>query len=72
MCNFPFRGEVVKGKNGIEQLGEIFDANSRQFLEDFTGNEVIARGFFFGLRWLMTAWVKRWIGSSSWYGVPKA
>jgi hypothetical protein len=27
-------------------LGEIFDANSGQFFEDFAGNEVIARGFF--------------------------
>jgi hypothetical protein len=27
-------------------LGEIFDANSKQFLEDFTSNELIARVFF--------------------------
>jgi hypothetical protein len=40
--------EVVEEQDGIEELGEIFDANSGQFLEDFTGNEVIARGFFLG------------------------
>jgi hypothetical protein len=38
--------EVVEKQDDIEELGEIFDANSRQFLEDFTGNEVTARGFF--------------------------
>jgi hypothetical protein len=38
--------EVVEKQDGIEELDEIFDANSRQFLEDFTSNEVIARGFF--------------------------
>jgi hypothetical protein len=37
--------EVVEKQDGIEELGEIFDAYSRQFLENFTGNEVIARGF---------------------------
>jgi hypothetical protein len=39
-------GEVVEKRGGIGDLGEIFDANSRQFLEDFPSNEVIARGFF--------------------------
>jgi hypothetical protein len=39
-------GEVVEKQDGIEELGEIFDANSRQFLEDFTSTEVIARGLF--------------------------
>jgi hypothetical protein len=39
-------GEVVEKEDGTEELGVIFDANSMQFLEDFTGNEVIARGFF--------------------------
>jgi hypothetical protein len=39
-------GGVVEKQDGIEELGEIFDANSGQFLEDFTGNEVIARDFF--------------------------
>jgi hypothetical protein len=39
-------GEVVEKQDGIEELGEIFDAISRQFLEDFTSNEVIARGMF--------------------------
>jgi hypothetical protein len=39
-------GEVVEKQDGIEDLGEIFDANSGKFFEDFTGNEVIARGFF--------------------------
>jgi hypothetical protein len=39
-------GEVVEKQDGIEELCEIFDANSRQFLEDFASNEVIARGFF--------------------------
>jgi hypothetical protein len=39
-------GEVVEKQDGNEELGEIFDANSTQFLEDFTSNEVIARGFF--------------------------
>jgi hypothetical protein len=61
-------GEVVEKQDCIEELGEIFDADSGQFLEDFNGNEVVARGFF-GLRWLMTAWisawVNRWIGCSS-------
>jgi hypothetical protein len=38
-------GEVVEKQDGIEELGEIFDVNSKQFLEDFTGNEFIARGF---------------------------
>jgi hypothetical protein len=41
-------GEVVEKQDGIEELGEIFDANSRQFLEDFTSNEGLARGFFLG------------------------
>jgi hypothetical protein len=27
-------------------LGEIFDADSGHFFEDFTGNEVVARRFF--------------------------
>jgi hypothetical protein len=39
-------GEVVEKQDGIEELGEIFDADSGQFFEDFTGNEVVARGFF--------------------------
>jgi hypothetical protein len=38
--------EIVEKQDGIEELGEIFDANSRQFSEDFTGNEVVAREFF--------------------------
>jgi hypothetical protein len=38
-------GEVVE-QDGTEELGEIFDAESGQFSEDFTGNEVVARGFF--------------------------
>jgi hypothetical protein len=48
LCNFPLGGEVVEKQDGINELGEIFDANSRQFLEDFASNEVIARGFFLG------------------------
>jgi hypothetical protein len=28
VCNFPLGGEVVEKQNGIEELGEIFDANS--------------------------------------------
>jgi hypothetical protein len=39
-------GEAVKKQDGIEELGEIFDADSGQFFEGFTGNKVIARGFF--------------------------
>jgi hypothetical protein len=39
-------GEVVEKQDGIEELGGIFDADSGQFFEDFTGNEVVARGFF--------------------------
>jgi hypothetical protein len=39
-------GEVVEKQDGIEELGEIFDADSGQFFEDFAGNEVVARGFF--------------------------
>jgi hypothetical protein len=46
LCNFPLGGEVVQKQDGIEELGEIFDDDSGQFFEDFTGNEVIARGFF--------------------------
>jgi hypothetical protein len=37
-------GEVVEKQDGIEELSEIFDADRRQFFEDFTGNEVVARG----------------------------
>jgi hypothetical protein len=29
-------GEVVEKEDGIEELGEIFDADSGQFFEDFT------------------------------------
>jgi hypothetical protein len=61
-------GEVVEKQDGTEELGEIFDADNGQFFEDFTGNEVIARGYL-GVRWLMAAWisalVKRGIGGSS-------
>jgi hypothetical protein len=32
VCNFPLGGEVVKKQDGIEELGEIFDADSGQFL----------------------------------------
>jgi hypothetical protein len=39
-------GEVVEKQDGIEELGEIFDADSGQYFEDFTSNEVIARGCF--------------------------
>jgi hypothetical protein len=45
LCNFPYGGEVIEKQDGIEELGEIFNANSRQFLEDFTRNEVRDRGF---------------------------
>jgi hypothetical protein len=38
--------EVVEKQEGIEELGEIFTAYRGQFLEDFIGNEVIARDFF--------------------------
>jgi hypothetical protein len=38
-------GEVVEKQDGIEKLSEIFDADRGQFFEDFTGNEVVARGF---------------------------
>jgi hypothetical protein len=38
--------EVVEKQDGIKELGEIFDADNGQFFEDFTGNEVVARGFF--------------------------
>jgi hypothetical protein len=27
MCNFPLGGEVVEKQGGIEELGEIFDAD---------------------------------------------
>jgi hypothetical protein len=46
VCSFPVGREVVEKQDGIEELGEIFDADSGQFFEDFTGNEVIAREFF--------------------------
>jgi hypothetical protein len=37
---------VVEKQDGTEELGEVFDANSGQFFEDFfVSNEVIARGF---------------------------
>jgi hypothetical protein len=39
-------GEVVEKQDGIEELSEIFDADKGQLFEDFTGNEVVARGFF--------------------------
>jgi hypothetical protein len=39
-------GEVVEKQDSIEELGEIFYAYSGQFFEDFTSNEVVARGFF--------------------------
>jgi hypothetical protein len=39
-------GVVVEKQDGIEELGEIFDADSGQSFEDFAGNEVIARVFF--------------------------
>jgi hypothetical protein len=39
-------GEVVEKQDGIEELGEIFDADSGQSFEDFTGNEVVAREVF--------------------------
>jgi hypothetical protein len=38
LCNFPLGREVVEKQDGIEQLGEIFDAYSKQFFEDFTSN----------------------------------
>jgi hypothetical protein len=38
--NFPLGEEVVEKQDSIEELGEIFDADSGQFFEDFTGNEV--------------------------------
>jgi hypothetical protein len=31
-------GEVVEKQDGIEELGEIFDAYSGQFFEDFISN----------------------------------
>jgi hypothetical protein len=37
---------VVEKQDGIEELGEIFDADRGQLFEDFIGNEVVARGFF--------------------------
>jgi hypothetical protein len=46
MRNFPLGGEVVEKQDGIEELSEIFDADRGQFFEDFTGNEVVAKGFF--------------------------
>jgi hypothetical protein len=49
MCNFPLGGEVVEKQDDIDELGEIFHADSGQFFEDFTGNEVVARRFL-GLR----------------------
>jgi hypothetical protein len=30
--------EVVEKQGGIKELGEIFDADSGQFFEDFTSN----------------------------------
>jgi hypothetical protein len=29
VCNFPLGGEVVEKQDGIEELGKIFDADSR-------------------------------------------
>jgi hypothetical protein len=40
-------GEVLEKQDGIEELGEIFDAYSEQFFEDFTSNWIAAREFFF-------------------------
>jgi hypothetical protein len=37
----------VSGEEGsIEKLGDVFDANRRQLLEDFTRDEVVARESF--------------------------
>jgi hypothetical protein len=48
-------------------LGERFDGNSRQFLEDFISNEVIAKGFFFWVDMvddsLDISMGKQWIGA---------
>jgi hypothetical protein len=47
MCaTFHWEGEVVEKQDGIEELGEKFVADSGQYFEDFTGDEVVARGFF--------------------------
>jgi hypothetical protein len=40
---------VVEKQDGIEDSGEIFDADSGQFFGDFTGNEVVAWGFFWDI-----------------------
>jgi hypothetical protein len=39
-------GEVSKEEGSIEKLGDVFDANRRWFLEDFTRDEVVDRGSF--------------------------
>jgi hypothetical protein len=67
--------EVVEKQDGIEELGEIFDADNGNLFEDFTGNVVVARGFF-GIEMvdgkLDIGIGETGIGGSSCNGVPKA
>jgi hypothetical protein len=46
VCNIPLGGEVVEKQDSIEELGEIFDADSGQFFKNFAGNNFVARAFF--------------------------
>jgi hypothetical protein len=46
LSNFPLIGEVFEVEGSIEKLGDVFDANRRKFLEDFTRDEVVARASF--------------------------
>jgi hypothetical protein len=41
----PLGGEVVEEKDCIEEVGEKFDADRGQFVEDFTCDEVVSGGF---------------------------
>jgi hypothetical protein len=55
-------------------LGDVFDANRRKFLEDFTRDEVVAREVL-GKRLLMTVLISvclnRWRGLRVCKGIPK-
>jgi hypothetical protein len=46
MSNFELVGEVSEEEGSIEKLCDVFDDNRREFLEDFTSNEVVVRGSF--------------------------
>jgi hypothetical protein len=46
LCSFPLGREVVEEQDGVELLGEVFSTDCGQFFENFTGDEIVAWGFF--------------------------